>query len=210
MLQSVETLTPRQEEILGFISDFFTKKRMPPTIREIQTHFKLESTNGVVEHLAQLERKGYLRRRPGISRGLELVSKSASFHPGIASVPILGQIAAGTPILAEENIEGLLHLDKTLIRGDGHFLLKVRGESMKGAGIFDGDLVLVKKQPRAETGEIVAAYLNGEATVKHFHSKRGAIELKPANPAFSVIRVTKEKHPDFQILGVVRAVLRVF
>ena len=206
----METLTGRQEKILGFISGFLEKRRIPPTVREIQEHFRFESTNAVTEHLASLERKGYLKRRAGISRGIELASKSASFHPGIAAVPLVGEIAAGTPILAEENIEGFLHLDKTLIRGDGHFLLKVRGDSMKGAGIFDKDFVLVKKESRAETGHIVAAYLNGEATVKHFWSRRGAVELRAANPAYSPIRITKEKHPDFQILGRVRAVLRVF
>ena len=205
----METLTERQGKILGFISGFLEKRRIPPTVREIQEHFRFESTNAVTEHLTSLERKGYLKRRPGISRGIELASKSAPFHPGIAAVPLVGEIAAGTPVLAEENIEGFLYLDKTLIQGDGHFLLKVRGDSMKGAGIFDQDFVLVKKEPRAETGQIVAAYLNGEATVKHFWSKHRVVELRAANPAYSPIRITKEKYPDFQILGKVRVVLRV-
>ena len=124
------------------------------------------------------------------------------------SVPLVGEIAAGTPTLAEENIEGFLHLDKTFIRGDGHFLLRVKGDSMKHAGIYEGDLVLVKKQERAESGDIVAASWEEEATVKYFFLKRGAITLRPANPAFRPIRITKEKYPDFRILGKVRAVLR--
>lgn len=205
----METLTPRQEEILEFIAGFLERNRIPPSVREIQQRFRFESTNAVAEHLTRLERKGYLKRRTGISRGIEFVSKSASFHPGIAKVPVVGEIAAGTPIWAEENIEGFLHLDKTLIRGDGQFLLRVRGDSMKGAGIFDQDFVLVKKDSRAETGDIVAAFLGGEATVKRFWSKRQAVELRPANPAHSPIRITKEKYPDFRILGKVRAVLRV-
>lgn len=205
----MEALTRRQESILEFITSFIEKKRIPPAIREIQKHFGFESTNGVTDHLIQLEKKGYLKRRSGISRGIELISKSISFHPGVVNVPLVGQIAAGLPTLAEENIEGYLSLDQTLVRGEGHFLLKVRGDSMKGAGIFDGDFILVRKDKHAETGEIVAAYLNGEATVKRFWSKRNTIELKAANPAYAPIRITKEKHPDFQILGKVRAVLRV-
>lgn len=223
----MDSLTPRQEAVLEFVSGFIQKRGIPPTVREIQEHFGFESTNAVTDHLETLERKGCLRRRRGISRGIEVLSKSVSCHPGVVSVPILGEIAAGRPILAEENIEGYLHLDKTLIRGDspfravpilekkfnggdGYFLLRVRGDSMKGAGIHDRDLVLVKKQERAERGDIVAAYLNGEATVKHFYPRRNVVELRPANPSYSPIRITKEKHPDFRILGKVRAVLRVF
>lgn len=211
----METLTERQEEILEFISRFVEKNRIPPSIREIQEHFGFESTNAVADHLAQLEKKGRLRRRPGISRGIEILSAPVSFHPNVVNVPLLGHIAAGNPILAEENIEGYLHLDRTLIRGDGHFLLRVKGDSMKEAGIHDRDLVLVKKEDRAESGDIVAAYLGGEATVKYFWpSRRGGvtppIQLKPANPAYSPIRITKEKYPDFRILGKVRAVLRIF
>ena len=206
----MKTLTARQETILEFITAFLEKRKIPPTVREIQGHFGFVSTNAVADHLVLLERKGYLKRRPGISRGIEIVSKSISFHPGIASVPVAGQIAAGSPTLAEENIEGYLYLDKTLIRGDGHFLLKVRGDSMKEAGIYHGDLVLVKKQERAERGEIVAAYLAGEATVKGFWPQRNGIELRPANPAYSSIRVTKERYPDFRILGKVRALIRMF
>lgn len=178
-------------------------------MREIQKRFGFESTNAVASHLRALEGKGYLKRRPNISRGMELVSKSICFHPDIASVPLVGQIAAGNPILADENIEGYLHLDKTLIRGDGHFLLKVRGDSMKGAGIYDKDFVLVKKQERVESGDIAAVCWGGEATVKYFWTKGGSIELRPANSSYVPIRVTPEKHPDFRVLGKVRAVLRV-
>ncbi len=206
----MDALTERQEAIFDFISAFLERRRIPPTVREIQEHFGFESTNAVMDHLAQLERKGHLRRHKGISRGIELVSKPISLHPGVVSVPLLGQIAAGSPMLAQENIEGYLHLDKTLIRGDGYFLLRVRGDSMKGAGIFDRDLVLVKKQERAERGEIVAAYLEGEAAVKYFHRNRTGIELRPANAAYLPIPVTKEKYPDFRILGKVKAVLRLF
>lgn len=219
----METLTERQEAMLEFISSFLAKRRIPPTIREIQEHFGFESTNAVAGHLAQLEKKSYLKRHRGLSRGIELVSKSISFHPEVASVPLVGQIAAGTPTLAEENIEGFIHLDKTFIsatqhggpaapfggRGDGHFFLRVKGESMRGAGIYEGDLVLVKKQDRAEPGEIVVAYLEGEATVKYFSARRGVIELRAAHPSYSPIRVTKEKYPDFRILGKVKAVVRV-
>ena len=206
----METLTERQEVVLSFITGSFEKRRIPPTIREIQKHFGFESTNAVVDHLNQLERKGYLRRRPGISRGIELAASAVSFHPAVVRVPIVGQIAAGAPLLAEENLEGYVHLDRTLIRGDGYFLLKVRGDSMRDAGIHDRDLVLVKKQEQAESGDIVAAYWEGEATVKRYVPKRGHIELHPANPRYAPIRITKEKQPDFRILGKVRALIRVF
>ena len=208
----METLTSRQEAIFKFISNFLEKQRIPPTVREIQGHFGFESTNAVSEQLVQLERKGYLKRRPGISRGIELASKSICFHPDVVSVPLVGQIAAGTPTLAEENIEGFFHLDKTFVSagsGVGHFLLKVRGDSMKGAGIYNGDLVLVKKQERAESGEIVAAHFGGEATVKYFWMRRKTVELRPAHPAYSPIRITQENHPDFRVLGKVKAVVRV-
>lgn len=205
----MEKLTGRQQAILEFISSFLGRKRIPPTVREIQKHFGFESPNAVTDHLELLEGKGYLRRHRGQARGIELVSKSISLHPDIVNVPLIGQIAAGSPTLAEENIDGYLHLDKTLIRGDGHFLLKVRGDSMKEAGIYSKDFVLVKKQERAESGEIIAAYLGGEATVKYFWTKGGRIELRPANPSYSPIPVAQEKYPDFRILGKVRAVIRV-
>lgn len=205
----METLTERQEAVLEFIASFMEKRRLPPTVREVQKRFGFESTNAVADHLAQLEKKGYLRRHAGISRGIELVSKAISFHPAVSSVPLVGEIAAGSPVLAEENIEGYLHLDKTFIQGSGHFLLRVRGDSMKGAGIFDRDFVLVKKEERAVSGDIVAAYLGGEATVKRFWSKRGRTELRPANSSYSPLRVTPEKFPDFRVLGKVSAVLRV-
>ena len=206
----METLTERQEAILEFITSFLEQRKAPPSIREIQKYFCFGSTNAVVGHLTQLERKVYLKRRLGISRGIELVSKCVSFHPGVANVPVLGQIAAGLPTLSEENIEGYLSLDQTLVRGEGHFLLRVRGDSMKGAGILDKDLVLVKKISRAQTGDIVAAYLNGEATVKRFWARKNRVELRAENPVYSPIRIVKEKYPDFQILGKVRAVLRLF
>lgn len=216
ILEAMEALTERQEKVLEFISSFLEKMKMPPSVREIQSHFGFESTNAVTDHLAQLERKGYLKRRPRVSRGIELISKSISFHPNVVNVPLVGQVAAGIPTLAEENIEGYFHLDKTFIRGDGpawpagrHFFLKVKGESMEDAGIRDGDLILVQKTEKAETGEIIVAYLEGEATVKYFSNRRGVIELCPANPSFSPIKITKEKYPDFKVLGKVKAVLRI-
>ena len=205
----METLTARQKDILEFISGFLEKRKIPPSVREIQKHFGFESANAVTCYLDLLERKGHLRRRPGVARGMELVSSEICLYPGIARVPLVGEIAAGAPILAEEHIEGYLHLDKTFIKGDGHFLLKVKGDSMKEAGVYDGDFVLVKKQERAEAGEIVAAYLGGEATVKRLRGRGGRLELVPANPAYRPIRISAEKYPDFRILGKVKAVLRL-
>ena len=205
----MENLTLRQEAILEFIAGFFGKKKSPPTVREIQAHFRFGSPNAVTGHLSQLEKKGYLKRRPGVARGIELLSRSISFHPEVRSVPVLGRVAAGSPILAEENIEGYLHLDKTLLRGDGHFLLKVRGDSMTGAGICENDFVLVKKQDSAESGDIVVAYLGGEAAVKRYKRRERMSELHSENPVYPAIKVDLEKYPDFRILGKVKAVLRI-
>lgn len=205
----MELLTDRQEAVLGFISSFLEQKKIPPTVREIQQHFRFRSPNAVTDHLGLLEKKGYLRRRAGLSRGIELAGSRVFSRSEVVEVPILGRIAAGAPLLAEENIEGYLKLDQTLIRGDGYFLLRVEGDSMKDAGIYHRDLVLVKKEPAAEPGEIVAAYWNHEATVKYFWPGPKGIELRPANEAYRPLWID-EQETDFRILGKVKAVLRVF
>jgi len=198
----MQKLTQKQKQVLNFIYEYSEHFGYPPSIRELARKMKVKWTRGIEVHLQALERKGYLKRGMGISRGIKLTD--FSFGRGI---PIVGRIAAGMPVLAEENIEGSLMLDPMLAKGGRTFLLRVSGMSMKNAGILDGDLVLVKQQPTAEDGDIVAALVNDEATVKRFKTDEDRVLLIPENEAFPVITVTEEDR--FMILGKVVAALRI-
>lgn len=193
-------LTDRQKQIRDFIQRSQEKQGYPPSLREIARHFGMVGTRAVEKHLAALERKGALRKGNG-ARALQLTGQA----PGRA-VPIIGKVAAGKPILAEENLSGSLTLDPAIARWKDAFLLRVKGESMKEAGILDGDLVLVRPQPDADSGEIVVAMIDGEATVKRLIKKNGSIRLKPENPAFDPI-VIDENHP-LHLIGKVVGVFR--
>jgi len=207
----MDTITARQQEILTFIRQTVEQKGYPPSLREIAGHFGMVGTRGAYKHIAALIRKGYLRKGRG-ARALEVISQSVqardlrSKSAGV-SIPILGRVAAGQPILAEENLLGHLTVDPSLVRGREAFLLKVKGESMRDAGILDGDLVLVKRQADTDSGEIVVAMVEGEATVKRLIKKKGSLILQPANPAFDPIVIT-EKDTSFQILGKVVSLIR--
>ncbi|SRR5579884_310970 len=207
----MDTITERQQEILTFIQQTVEQKGYPPSLREIAGHFGMVGTRGAYKHVAALIRKGYLRKGPG-ARALEILSrrpiaKAAQAKSAGHAIPILGKVAAGRPILAEENLLGHLTVDPSLIRGREAFLLKVKGESMRGAGILDGDLVLVKRQADADTGEIVVAMVEGEATVKRLIKKKGSLILQPENPDFDPIIIT-EKDVSFHILGKVVSLIR--
>ncbi len=199
-------LTKRQQEIYGFIVEMIREQGYPPTLWEIAHRFRLASPTGVVDHLKALERKGYIRRVLGRSRGIEvadyiekLVTKSGR------EVPIVGRVVAGKPLLALENIEGTLLVDKAFVKGGRLFALRVRGESMVEAGIFDGDLIIARQQKMAENGEIVVALLGDEATVKRFFREKERIRLQPANRTMEPIFV---KGGEVQIQGKVVAVFR--
>jgi len=197
-------LTKRQRDVLDFITEMIQKKGYPPTIREIGHMFKISSTNGVRAILSALTQKGYIRRKPLVSRGIELLTQSgASFM----AIPLLGRIAAGLPILAVENIEGSIAVDRSFLSGGDIFSLKVVGDSMKDSGIFDGDYVLAKMQPTAERGDVVVAVIGEEATVKRYLPEKNRIRLEPANPVFEPIVVDK-KSPEFRIAGKVIGLLR--
>lgn len=197
-------LTKRQRDVLDFIAEMIDKKGFPPTIREIGSKFRISSTNGVRAILSALTQKGYIRRKPLLSRGIELLTQSkASF----VAVPLLGRIAAGLPILAVENIEGSIAVDRSFIPGGDIFSLEVVGDSMKDSGILDGDYVLAKMQPTAEKGEIVVAVIGEEATVKRYFPEKKKIRLEPANPVFEPIIVDK-RSPEFRIAGKVIGLLR--
>lgn len=195
-------LTARQREVLSLVEKSLEERGYPPTLRELAAALGASGTRAVEKHLAALERKGRLKRGRG-SRALEL-----SERPSGRVVPIVGRVAAGSPTLAQENREGSLTLDATLARWPGCFLLRVKGESMRLAGILDGDLVLVKPQESADNGDIVVARLDEEATVKRLLKKKdGTLELQPENPAFAPIPVPPGE--SFGVLGKVVGVLRL-
>jgi len=194
-------LNERAREILAFIHRFKEERGFPPTIREIGKAFGISSTNGVRYYLTVLEKAGHVRRAGKISRGIEGVARARP-----AGIPILGRVAAGQPILAEQSLDG--SLDASQMFGDpkGLFALRVRGDSMIDAGILEGDYVIVQQQERANAGEIVVGLLGDEATVKYYQPRRGSIELVAANEKYEPIVVTAEN--PFSIIGIVRGVIR--
>jgi repressor LexA len=214
-------LTPRQRKVLEVISASVERRGYPPSMREIGDAVGLTSTSSVSHQLIALERKGFLRRDPNRPRAVEVRFPEAatasddpvapepedehgiSARPAARYVPVMGRIAAGGPILAEEAIEDVFPLPRQLVGDGALFLLKVSGDSMVDAAICDGDWVVVRQQPVAEPGDIVAAMLDGEATVKTFKRKGGHIWLMPHNPAFEPI-----PGDDATILGRVVSVLR--
>jgi repressor LexA len=207
-------LTSRQRRVLEVIRDAVERKGYPPSMREIGEAVGLTSPSSVAHQLSALERKGYLRRDPHRPRAIEVMAPdpqgrafdetgSGDARPTPSYVPLVGRIAAGGPILAEEAIEDVFPLPRQLV-GDGTlFLLKVVGDSMVDAAICDGDWVVVRQQPVAEQGDIVAAMIDGEATVKTFRVTKGQVWLMPANPKYTPI-----PGEDAQILGKVVSVLR--
>jgi repressor LexA len=201
----MKELTRRQREILDFITRWVREEGFPPTLQEIASKFRFASVNAVRDHLRALERKGFLKRRAGASRSLTL--EAAALPP--RGQPLVGTVPAGNPVMAEENFEGYLDLNEYFGRGDGTFLLRVRGESMVGAGIHDGDLVVVRYQKEVNPGEIGVAFLNGEATVKRIFPEKRGYRLQPENPAMGPVRV-QQGEADFTIAGKVIGVIRRF
>ena len=205
-------MTERQQEVLSFIRQQIAQRGYPPSIREIGLEFKIKSTNGVRGILQALERKGEIRRSPLLSRGIELMHppiRAAGAHalPGMTRIPIIGRVAAGAPILAEQNVESTIAVDRDLLSGDNTFALRVKGDSMVGAGIFDGDLVFARPQGDFRRGDIVVAVIGEEATVKYYYPDNGHIRLEPANRFFGPIVVDRAT-PGFYIAGKVVGVFR--
>jgi repressor LexA len=197
-------LTARQEEIFSYLRDEIARRGVPPTIREIGKRFKIRSTKGVEDHLAALTKKGFIRRERGKSRAIEIEGRPDLRHA--LALPLIGRIAAGNPVLAVENHEDTLVMDESLVGSGETFLLRVTGESMKDAAILDGDLVIVRKQATARIGEIVAARIGEEATVKRLHQVGDPVVLHPANESYRPIVVPSDS--DFEILGKVVGVYR--
>lgn len=199
-------LNERAREILAFIRRFSSERGYPPTIREIGTAFHISSTNGVRYYLTILEKEGHLKRSGKISRGLEAIGGQAGARGGTSGIPILGRVAAGQPILAEECFDGSLDAGQLFGDPKGLFALRVRGDSMIDAGILEGDYVIVQQQDRANAGEIIVALLGDEATVKYYQPRRNHIELVAANAKYPPIVVNSDS--QFGIVGTVRGVMR--
>jgi repressor LexA len=201
-------LTERQQAVLDYIRRQVHQKGYPPSIREIGLEFGIRSTNGVRTILDALERKGEINRTPRLSRSIELIKPPAApSRPAMTRIPIVGRVAAGTPILAEQNVEGMIFVDRDLVSGDNTFALRVKGDSMVGAGIFDGDLVFARPQGDFRRGDIVVAVIGDEATVKYYQPENGNIRLEPANRFFGPIVVDRAT-PGFYLAGKVVGVFR--
>ena len=223
-----DALTFRQREILDFITASIVERGFPPTLREIGEHFAIRSTNGVNDHLKALEKKGHLRRedlksramRPVMPDGGDVVplrargtgQQNTVLDEDLCEVPILGRVAAGQPILAVENIQDTVKIDRMLIGGGTNgrdvFGLMIVGESMIEDGILDGDYVFVKKTPTAASGEIVVAMIDGEATVKRYFPEGDRIRFQPANSNMAPIIVRKVDFKSVDIIGIVVGVYR--
>ncbi|MCX6376743.1 MAG: transcriptional repressor LexA [Armatimonadetes bacterium] len=201
-------LTQRQQSVFDFVIGYIDRHGYPPSIREIGAAFGIKSLRGVTVHLDALEKKGFIRRE-STSRSIQILRQHASPDgSAFLRVPILGTIAAGTPLLAVENIEGEMSVPRAMLGGtEGGFLLRVRGDSMTGAHIMDGDLVVIRPQQTAENGDLVAALLGEEATVKRFRSEGGRASLVPANPAYQPIPL---KGRDARLIGKVVGLMRVY
>jgi repressor LexA len=198
-------LTNRQKAIYDFLLKTIREKGFAPSIPEIGRQFKIASTNGVSDHLKALEKKGYIRRVG--KRAIEVVNAlGKAVLTATREVPVLGRVPAGKPFHSEENIEGLLSIPDDISSGKT-FALQVKGDSMIGAGIMDGDRVIVKQQETAENGEIVCALIDGEATLKRFFKKNGVVTLKAENEKYAPIVVSEG---EFRIAGRIVGLLRKF
>jgi repressor LexA len=201
-------LTPRQSQILQLIQDFMQETGMPPTRAEIARELGFKSPNAAEEHLRALKRKGVIELIPGTSRGIQL-KDSLRDQLGL---PLVGRVAAGHPILAEEHIEAHYQVDPALFNPRPHYLLRVQGMSMKDIGILDGDLVAVHRTPEVRSRQIVVARLEDEVTVKRYRQEGTLVWLMPENPDFAPIRVDLREQPlviEGVVVGVIREGIRV-
>lgn len=198
----MSSLTPRQRQVLDFIRLSLEERGFPPSVREIGRALGLNSSSTVHGHLSKLKVAGLINWDPTKPRTISL-AEDDGMRQRIAKVPLVGRVTAGLPVLAEENVEDVLPLPADFARGNECFLLRVRGDSMTGAGILDGDYVIVRKQENAENGEVVVALLGEEATVKRFFREEDRVRLQPENDAFEPI-ITR----DVKILGKIVGLLR--
>lgn len=198
-------ISPKQLEILEYIKSQILERGFPPAVRDICEAVHLKSTSSVHSHLETLEKNGYIRRDPTKPRAIEILDDSFNMRREMVNVPIIGRVAAGEPILAEQNIEDYFPIPMEFMPNNQTFILKVQGESMINAGILDGDMVIVEQRATARNGEMVVALIEGGATVKTFYKEDGYIRLQPENDTMEPIIVT-----DVQILGKVIGTFRFF
>lgn len=212
-------LTARQRNILDYLVGYIDDHGYPPSMREIGNFFSIKSTNGVSDHLRALERKGYISRSDGQSRGMTILkhadgkatsrSSAGGGHSALLEVPILGRVAAGVPLTAVQNVEGHLRIDPSMVAGRAQiFGLRVVGDSMIEAGILDGDFVLVQQKPTADNGQIVVAMIDEEVTVKRFYRELAGVRLQPENRSMQPIWIDRDDPDGCAVLGEVVGVYR--
>jgi repressor LexA len=201
----MKELTERQQRILNCIIEYINSHAYPPTIREIAEHFGI-SIKGAHDHLTALKKKGYIKS-DNRSRTLEVIKRDGNeTRDGVIEVPVLGQVAAGVPILAEENWDGVIPVHKSMLKkGSRYFALNVKGDSMENAGILDGDVAIIEQRETAENGEIVVAMVNEATTLKRFYRERNRIRLQPENNNYKPIYSR-----DVRLLGRVAKIIRSY
>jgi repressor LexA len=199
----MKTLTERQGLVLGFIDGFIDERKYPPTIREIAGNFDI-SVKGAYDHVKALEKKGYIKCDNKLSRSIEIVGKDGEEE--LIKVPVIGNVAAGVPLLAEENYETVITVPASRIKGRAHFALRVRGDSMQDAGILDGDTAIFEQRQSADNGDIVVARINDEAvTLKRYFREKNRIKLKAENPVYPPIYTQ-----NVRILGKLQCIIREY
>ncbi len=204
-----QKLTLEQERVYSFIVKHKQETGFPPTVREIAEKLGYKSPNNVRQHLRLIEQKGYVRLLPGKARGIDVNTSAEQDNTGNeSSVPILGTIAAGKPITAIENIEGYVTLDRSVFRGEGLFALKIKGDSMTGMGILNGDIAVLRRKNQADHGEVVAVVIDEDATLKRFIRENGAVLLRAENPAYSDIVLSSTN--SIQVIGKLVGIIRKY
>lgn len=206
MYESFVDLSPRQREILKVIVKETKNKGYPPTVREIGKIVGLKSSASVHNHLNQLEEKGYIKKDPAKPRAIEIINEALKVNKDLVNVPIIGQVTAGKPILAVENIEDTFPLPYEFTGTDEVFMLNIKGDSMINVGILDKDWIVVKKQNTAEEGDIIVAIIENEVTVKRFYRGHNYIRLQPENDFYNPIIVRSDR--ELKILGKVIGLVR--
>lgn len=199
----MKDLTPRQREILDFLTNFIEAKSYPPTVRETAKAFSI-SIKGAYDHMKALEKKGVIRFQENRSRTLEIIKREVE-DKSFVELPILGTIAAGTPVFADENLEGTIRVAAEHLKSGQHFALRIRGDSMRDAGINSGDIAIIEQRQTAENGDIIAALIEDSATLKRFYKENNRIRLQAENPDYAPI-FTK----DLKILGRLKAIFRSY
>jgi len=208
MTNTNKELTPEQERVFSHVVKVRSDRGFPPTVREIAEALGYKSINNVRQHLRLIERKGYIKVLPGKARGIEIVAAVEKEYDESVGIPLIGAVAAGKPITAVENLDGYVTLDKSIFKGEGLFALRIKGDSMIGIGILNGDIVVVRQKSSAEHGEVVVAIIDNEATLKRYVKEGGQVLLRAENPAYNDIVLSPGS--DIRIAGKLVGVIRKY